>query len=127
MNKQYTTKRLGGNLFEVGTPALTVLISYETPVAVKYHGDGVSGTARTETRFSRSTESHLDRWVTRYDAKLAQSDLDGILHELTGDTRFSEKQSVAAKLGRTHNTRGVSGHTEAGDKHLVVPVTRRSY
>lgn len=125
----HTVKRLGGNLFEVvgaGEYAGTVvLVSYSTPVAYKTTMQDETVCERTSTRFSRSTETHLNRWA-RYSGTVDQAEMDRLLRDMTGDARLNLPTS-ASREGREQNTRGVRGHTEPGDANLVVPVYRRSY
>jgi hypothetical protein len=124
-------KRTGPNTFEVSSPdkLLTVLVSFETPVAVK---NAEGRVFRTQTRWSRSTEAHIRdfqraaNWLTGGD--WLQDNIDQALVELTGDSRLRGK-AAAAKLGRTVDTEGgialYDAHTEAGDANLVVAVNRR--
>lgn len=123
-----TIKRTGGNTFEVTAEGglMTVLVSYETPVAVK---NAEGKVARTATRFSRSTEKHIRDFERSGSGTLGtwlQENLDQLLVELTGSTRLRGK-AAAARLGRAVETFGIDydEHTEPGDANLVVPVYRR--
>lgn len=124
-----TIKRLGPNLFEVAHPdgLLSILISYETPVAVKNAEGRVS---RTKTRWSRSTEAHISKWSRGAESggDWLQENLDQLLVELIGSARL-EGKAAAAKLGRTVDTQlgidGYDAHTEPGDRNLAIPVYRR--
>lgn len=123
-------QKLGGNLFLVGSNdgLLTVLVSYETPVAVR-NAEGV--VFRTKTRWSRSTEAHIRAFQnapgSRPGYEWLQDNIDQALIELTGSPRLTGK-AVAAKLGRTVDTElgidGYDAHTEAGDRNLVVQPRR---
>lgn len=124
-------KRIGGNVFEVSTNdgLHTILVSYETPVAIK-NAEGV--VFRTATRWSRSTERHITEFLAHSGWKEGgyhwlQENLDRLLFELIGDTRLRGR-AAAVKLGRAARTEGIDydAHTEPGDRHLVVPVVRRS-
>lgn len=128
-DKNYTVKRLGGNLFEVyGEGKFSgeiVLVSYDTPVACF---DALNSEfVRTDVRWSRSTESHLSDWHS-YTGKVSQAKLDELLKSMTGNERLTAKVSAAERLGRKHRTLGVKydQHTEPGDSNLVVPVYRRN-
>lgn len=123
-------KRTGGNTFEVSTKdgLLTVLVSYETPVAVMNAEGRVS---RSKTRFSRSTEAHIRDFQRGHalGGEWLQENLDRALYELTGDTRLRGR-AAAGRVGTLVSTEGIDydDHTEAGDRNLVVkPIrTRRS-
>lgn len=127
-NSNVIITRKGGNVFTVARAdgLLTLLISYETPVAVM---NAEGRVCRSATRFSRSTESHISKFASGHPSGGAwcQENLDCALAELIGDTRLRGR-SVAGKLGRTVNTERIDydAHTEPGDRNLVVPVERRA-
>lgn len=149
MNTRYTVKRIGPNNREVRPTqegvnvtglhsTLVILISYDTPVAFRVEGRPY----RTQTRWSRSTEAQIDRWI-RDDWQARQRaagsslpypvpvhtpqyHLDTLLIGLTGDNRLTETRDTSGEAPRI-NTRGVNydEHTQPGDKHLVVEPRRR--
>jgi hypothetical protein len=125
-NNGVAVKRLGGNVFTVASAEglLTVLVSYETPVAVM---NAEGRVYRSATRFSRSTEKHISDFQHGHPSggNWLQENIDRALEELIGDTRLRGK-SIAGKLGRVRNTERIDYdlHTEPGDRNLVVPVTR---
>lgn len=120
--------RTGGNTFEItdSVSAITVLISYETPVAYLAQGR----THRTKTRWSRSTENQIAKFERKHNwnhgSDILQEEIDNLLQEMIGSTRYTGK-AVAVKLDRTIDTSGVDydNHTEQGDANLVFPVVRR--
>jgi len=58
-------KKLGANVTEVEMSSiLTVLFSYQTPVAYKqYDGDGDFNVKVTDQYWSRTTTKHINKWV----------------------------------------------------------------
>lgn len=120
----YTTKRLGPNEVEITNEdqTLTILVSYETPVAYRNaHGQVV----RTKTRFSRSTEKHIRDFQNQANSGLGeclQEHLDQVMLETTGNTRL--KGASVSKPYRTTNL-DYDSYTEQGDKNLAFPPNRR--
>lgn len=116
-------KRIGCNEFEVQYNGVTVLVSYETPVAVlSPHGR----VCRSATRFSRSTERHIRDFSAGRESggTWLQENLDQLLFALIGDTRLRGKAQAGS---RVKNTEGIDydAHTEQGDRNLVIPPHRR--
>jgi hypothetical protein len=81
-------KPIKANMNEVEIGDLTVLFSYETPVA--YHRDGV-GYAKTSKFWSVTTSRHINQWLklTGYDEEhgdglreVEQETLDNLLKEV---------------------------------------------
>ncbi len=112
-------KRIGGNKFEVQHNNITVLVSYETPVAVLTpHGR----VCRSSTRFSRATEKHIRDFSAGRESggTWLQENLDQLLFALIGDTRLRGKARAGS---RVKNTEGIDydAYTEQGDRNLVIP------
>jgi hypothetical protein len=118
----YTIKRLSGNQLEVTNDSgtLTVMVSYETPVAVK---NGAGFVARTKTRFSRSTEAQLRKYIASAAGELGsweQNEIDRALIELTGSDRLYG-YTRAGQYERLMDTRvNYDDYTEQGDRNLVI-------
>lgn len=55
-------KKIGRNVTEMRTNDAVVLFSYETPVAAIVNGERF----RTSTRWSMTTQKHINRWIGGY-------------------------------------------------------------
>lgn len=119
-----TIKRIGGNEFVVIGNGVTVLISYETPVAVLTPHGRVH---RSATRFSRSTERHINKFSRGHErgGTWLQENLDRLLFELIGDVRLRGKAASIKNpgFGQVVDTEGINydNYTEPGDRNLVIP------
>jgi len=72
-------RKLANNVTVIETDAKSILISYETPVAVLYHGNGKY--VKTEKKWSATTSKHINAWLGGAEAKLEpQSYFDDILN-----------------------------------------------
>lgn len=131
----YKTARIGKNnrvvSFTEGKLSYEILISYDVPVAYFLRdNNGLGFIERTATRWSRSTESQIQKWCRSkglYDVEaVPQKSLDDLLLAVIGDTRLEETRNTDKEAPRAY-TKGVDyeAHTEQGDKNLVVPVYRR--
>lgn len=85
----YKIQNAGSNRRLLIAEKCTLLISYETPVAVRWH---LTGTIEcTNADYSQTTKRHIREFVRGEAApatKIAQGDLEIILYRLTGDTRL---------------------------------------
>ena len=69
-------KKLGPNQVEVTDGTLTVLFSYQTPVACQLAGVGF---ARTDKQWSNTTNCHVDAFVGEADCSIVtQGTLDAL-------------------------------------------------
>ncbi len=53
-------KKVGSNMTEISAGDMTVLFSYDTPVACNIAGDGWY---RTEKKWSKTTSRHINKWL----------------------------------------------------------------
>lgn len=67
-------KNIGSNQTEVICGDVTILISYETPVACKINNEYY----RTEERYSVTTTKHIDKWAGNCQVK-PQAFFDNLL------------------------------------------------
>ena len=67
-------KVLGSNQAEINSNGISLLMSYNTPVAAHIEGKGY---IKTSTKWSVTTSKHIDKWLDGFTAELVdQSVLD---------------------------------------------------
>ena len=96
---QVTTKKLGGNVTLVsvfpqdGTEGYDILVSYETPVVVRYHKTGRF--CETDVRWSSSTMRQMSKYHSglHYPPRetIGQDELDALLRAAIGSDRLRGK------------------------------------
>ena len=64
-------KQIGSNMTEVTRGDVTVLFSYQTPVAFRRH-DGQA--FRTSKKFSVTTSKHINKWLDGQSAEIVSQD-----------------------------------------------------
>jgi hypothetical protein len=70
-------KKVGSNQTEVRGNGAVVLFSYETPVAAVIDG---SRRVRTSTRWSKTTERHINGWLKGYKFEtISQDQINSLL------------------------------------------------
>jgi hypothetical protein len=74
--------KTGNNTTELHTSNYALLISYETPVAVRYHDD--SKVQVTDRNWSRTTSKHIGTFTKGASnvEKITQASLDALLQEI---------------------------------------------
>ena len=70
MEKIMKVKSVGSNMTELVLGNVTVLFSYETPVAASTD----SGYIKTEEKYSSTTTRHVNKWLEGVNAKIVSQD-----------------------------------------------------
>lgn len=61
-------RKIANNVTVLELAAKSILISYETPVAILYHGNGKY--VKTSKKWSATTSRHINSWLNGAEAEL---------------------------------------------------------